>query len=319
MGPGIDTNNTAEKEKAFLASIENVYPQTRSYYRGIDILKDGRIICYDYLSKEVKLYKYIDNKFILDFEFLIDHVDCGATSLYEVEENIILFGSYQRIFLYDIRDNQAKLIQTIEFNYMNYVIQFNKLSNGLIAATNCIDIIFYKYDEQTKKIEKIDEIKTGRAVDKFFETNEGNIVVFSNKEIFLYDKNKNIQTRINIDKDIPSFNFLDGEYIFVSSRESQNSSFKFNLDVYNIKNFRLMQTLEVKYYLVKFLKLKDNLLIVADTFGNIHEINIDKDFKLSVKDIFRAHDNPISDMHKFDDNKVLSISHDGKIKLWEFN
>ena len=65
MGPSIDTNTTAEKEKEFLAFIENVFHRTRSYYRGIQILKDERIICYDYLENKIKIYKYIDKKLIL--------------------------------------------------------------------------------------------------------------------------------------------------------------------------------------------------------------------------------------------------------------
>ena len=67
MGPSVDTNSMAEKEKEFLACIEDVYPRNRSYYRGIQILKDERIICYDYIKNKIKIYKYIDKKFILDF------------------------------------------------------------------------------------------------------------------------------------------------------------------------------------------------------------------------------------------------------------
>ena len=52
MGPNIDMNNTAEKEKQFLACVYDVYIKRRSYYRGIKKLKDERIICYDYLEKE---------------------------------------------------------------------------------------------------------------------------------------------------------------------------------------------------------------------------------------------------------------------------
>jgi len=37
----------------------------------------------------------------------------NATSLYKVEENILLFESYKGIFLFDIGYNQAKLLQTI--------------------------------------------------------------------------------------------------------------------------------------------------------------------------------------------------------------
>ena len=49
-------NNTAEKEKEFLACIDNVYQKVRSQYRGVEILKDGRIIYYEELEKK----KYIN-------------------------------------------------------------------------------------------------------------------------------------------------------------------------------------------------------------------------------------------------------------------
>ena len=99
MGPSIDMNTTAEKEKEFLACIENVYPRIRSYYRGIQLLKDERIICYDYYREnKIKIYKYIDKKFILDFEFKIENEEQGAASLYEIEENIIIFGGYKKYF-----------------------------------------------------------------------------------------------------------------------------------------------------------------------------------------------------------------------------
>ena len=80
-----------------------------------------------------------------------------------------------------------------------------------------------------------------------------------------------------------------------------------------------MQTLEVEYFLGRILKLNNNLLISSDMHGNIHEFNIDKYFKITKKEIFRAHANPISFMIKFDDNKILSISYDGNVKLWEVN
>jgi len=66
--PSIVMNKTEEKEKEFLACIDNVYHRYRSDYRVIQILKDKRIICNDNFYKEIKIYKYIDKKFILDLE-----------------------------------------------------------------------------------------------------------------------------------------------------------------------------------------------------------------------------------------------------------
>ena len=113
MRPNINKNDTAEKEKEFLVCIDNVYLEIRRINRGIQILKDGRIICYDSFEK-IKIYKYIDKKFMLDFEFEIEDRDHSADCLCEVEENIIIFGNYEKLFLYDIRNNEAKLLQKLE-------------------------------------------------------------------------------------------------------------------------------------------------------------------------------------------------------------
>ena len=299
-----------------MACIENVYPRRRTYFRGIQILKDGRIIWYDY-NEEIKIYKYIDKKFILDFEFVIENEDkVSSTSLYEIEENIILIGSYKNLFLYDIRNKEAKLLQKIENDYMNYFSQIIELSNGLIATHNSHNIIFYIYDRENKKLEKKDEI-ISLNLSKIFETKNGDIIAFSGREIIVYGKDKSIHSKMNPNIDFPHFNFLEGKYMLISYKKENLN--EFYVDVYDINKFILKQTLEVKYNLSKFIKLNDNLLIADDYYGNIHELNIDNNYELSVKDIFKAHECPISQMCKFEDNKILSISQDGNVKLWEFN
>ena len=182
MGPGMAKNNTAEKEKEFLACIDNVYDQSFRNNRGIQLLKDGRIICYDEMKK-IKIYKYIDKKFILDFEFKLEDEDKYVTCLYEVEENIIIFGSHMKLYLYDIRNNEAKLLQKFEYDNMSVFEQIIKLSNGLIAAAFFNVIIFYKYDEENKKLEKKDDIKTRSSVLKIYETKDGNLISFFHDEI----------------------------------------------------------------------------------------------------------------------------------------
>ena len=46
---------------------------------------------------------------------------------------------------------------------MNHFIQFIKLSNGLIAGIILNEIIFYKYDEENKKLEKKTTLKRGQV------------------------------------------------------------------------------------------------------------------------------------------------------------
>ena len=219
MGPGLDTNNTAEKAKEFLSCIDNVYGATRSYYRGMQILKDGRIIFYNQYEK-IKIYKYIDKKFMLDFEFKIDDENYSATCLYEVEENIIIFGSCMKLFLYDIRNNEAKLLQILEYDFNSFV-QIIKLSNGLIAGIISDLIIFYKYDEENKKLEKKDEIKTGSIVKKIYETKNGNIISFIVNEIIAYGKDKSIQFKMTNANFYHCYEVIDDKYILISYKNEQ--------------------------------------------------------------------------------------------------
>ena len=317
MGPGIDMNNTAEKEKEFLACIDNVYDQSLRNNRGIQLLKDGRIICYDEMKK-IKIYKYIDKKFMLDLEFEIEDGIRSVTCLYEVEENIIIIGSYMKLFLYDIRNNEAKLLQKFEYDNMSVFDQIIKLSNGLIAAAFFNVIIFYKYDEENKKLEKKDEIKTRGSIKKIYETKNGNLISFETDEIISFGKDKSIQFKMTTTNLIHFYDVIDDKYILISRINQQYEGKNF-VDVYDIKKMILMQTFETKYQLFEFIKLNDNLIIASDVFGNIHELNIDENDKLSLRDIFRASDYKITKIIKFDNNKILSIDQDGDVKLWEFN
>ena len=308
-------NNTAEKEKEFLACIDNVYDQSWNN-RGIQLLKDGRIICYDEMKK-IKIYKYIDKKFMLDLEFEIEGIR-SVTCLYEVEENIIILGSYMKLFLYDIRNNEAKLLQKFEYDTMSVFVQIIKLSNGLIAAAFFNVIIFYKYDEENKKLEKKDEIKTRGSIYKIYETKNGNLISFETDEIISFGKDKSIQFKMTTTNLIHFYDVIDDKYILISRINQQYEGKNF-VDVYDIKKMILMQTFETKYQLFEFIKLNDNLIIASDVFGNIHELNIDENDKLSLRDIFRASDYKITKIIKFDNNKILSIDQDGDVKLWEFN
>ena len=309
-------NNTAEKEKEFLACIDNVYDQSLRDNRGIQLLKDGRIICYDEMKK-IKIYKYIDKKFMLDLEFEIEGIR-SVTCLYEVEENIIILGSYMKLFLYDIRNNEAKLLQKFEYDNMSVFDQIIKLSNGLIAAAFFNVIIFYKYDEENKKLEKKDEIKTRGSIKKIYETKNGNLISFETDEIISFGKDKSVQFKMTTTNLIHFYDVIDDKYILISRINQQYEGKNF-VDVYDIKKMILMQTLETKYQLFEFIKLNDNLIIASDVFGNIHELNIDENDKLSLRDIFRASDYKITKIIKFDNNKILSIDQDGDVKLWEFN
>lgn len=185
MGPLLEYNNTNEKAKEFLACVNNVFPQRTSYYREVKLLMDGRIICINYLIKEIKIYKLINNYFILDLQFSRENEDRGPTTLCEIEENIILFGDYMKLDLIDIRNNTVILLQRIKFKYQSFIKNVIKLSDGLIAMNNSTDIVFFKYDKNNKKIEKVGEIATKSYIHRIWEVNNGFILAAQSHYIYI--------------------------------------------------------------------------------------------------------------------------------------
>ena len=71
----------------------------------------------DYLYKEIKIYKLINNNLIQDLQFWKENEERGPLTLYEIEENIILFGDYMKLDLSDIRNNKVNLFKEFNLNF----------------------------------------------------------------------------------------------------------------------------------------------------------------------------------------------------------
>ena len=302
-------------------------------------LKDGRVLCTDATGFKIKLFKLMDNKFVENLEFPKDIINKISPIFCEIDENIILFDASYRnelvvdstrngLILIDIRDNNVKLIQEIQLGYKFCFEKIIKLSNGLIAAYNSKAIAFFIYDEKNHRVEKFDEILVGSEswVHGLWGTDDGKFLAYIDDYLHVYDNNRKLLSKIKIDKkrnpaDLnkpsPDVNF--DQYIFITNYEGMRNDAKYYIDVYSMKDFSKMQTLEVKYLLKIIIKLNDNLLVAGDENGNIHIFNIDQNFNLTPKEIFRAHEGYITSLFKYDDNKILSISWDGSLKLWEIN
>ena len=120
--------------------------------------------------------------------------------------------------------------------------------------------------------------------------------------IYIYDYKKNIQLKIN--KECTRINYFD-QYIIISYNIKNERNVKFYIEVYSLQRLTVIQTLEVEYFIEKIMKLNNNLFIATERYGNILVFNIAKDFIITKKEIFRAHDYGVIYLSKFDDNKSL--------------
>ena len=328
MGPGLSSNNTITKTRDYLSSIKP-YHYISPHEVKINLLNDGRIICFEKLEREIKIYKIINNNFSLELtfniEFCEENKDRGPCIMYELEDNIILFGAYMELNLIDINNNQ-NLIQKVKLNYEQYIYNILKLSNELIAINNVGKIYFFSYDTKTKKLDKKDELKIGMDIYEISQINDRYILICTNNKVFLYNINNKENKEIILDKNYKywAFKIIDN-YLFASYSEDDNNNVtKSYIDIYKItleETFQIHQKLKFDYpfWIIKFLKINENKLIAGDSEGNFYEFKISENFQLINLDLFKAHDYGITHLCKFTDNKIISTSKEGIVKLWEFN
>jgi len=328
MGPGLSSNNTITKTRDHLFSIRPYHyisPKEIQVY----LLNDGRIICFHNLEKEINIYKIINNSFTLDLTFSIEfgeeNKDRGPCIMYELEDGIILFGAYRELNLIDLKNTQ-EILQKVNLDYNQYMYNILKLSNELLAINNVGKIYFFSYDKKNKKLEKKDELRICRDMYEIKEISDGYILICTGNMVFRYNINNKEIKEIILDKKYQDclLKVIDN-YLFVSYREDDNNNItKSYIDIYKINledKFQIHQKLNFDYpfWITKFLKLNDNKLIAGDNEGNFYEFKIEEDFHLTNLDIFKAHDYGITYLCKFTDNKIISTSKEGIIKLWEFN
>ena len=115
------------------------------------------------------------------------------------------------------------------------------------------------------------------------------------------------------------------ENYYLISYLKQDEKMHGYLDIYKIdsEEIKLLQTINLYYpYLIKqFIKLNKNKLIGIDNKNNIYEFNIEDNFHISLKDIFKGDDDDTINIniYKYNDNKIIAISPYNFIKIWEFD
>lgn len=299
-------------------------------------LNDGRIILY-HEEKSIKIYSILNNKISLELVFNIDYGigNKGPYIIYKIDKDILLIGTSDLILI-DLKRN-IKILQKININNKDKDYHILKLSSGLIAIHFSKKIIIFNYDKKIKNLIKKDEFDMqDLSVKEISEINNENILIcaksfsnpFSNffscilnlkakeiKEIKIMKINKNCIYKKNI---------LIENYLFIYYLDEKEKSY---LDIYRIdlEEIKLLQTINLGHpYIIKqIIKLNGNKLIGNDIKGNIYEFNIDDNFHISLKDIFKGSDEGLNEddinIYKYNDNKIIAFNNGNIIKIWEFD
>ena len=337
MGPApANTDTLVTKTKEFYACIKNCFPYYMDSFRSAKLLKNGKILCLggDSNRRYLKVYNLINKEFSFQYENHSQH----HMLFEEIDDDILLLAGKNYIYLFDLK--KGKSFQTLflntkklSFNYYNIL----KLSNGLILVNYGTIIFFYKYDKNSKILEKFDEYITGKNIFNIWEMKGDNILMENYPKLILFNYKTKQEKSIQLAKDYNrytgnwayvGYNIIDN-YLLVSYHPGGGNHRNSKIDIYNIKdnNFIFQLTVEMDYYYIieKIIKLNDNTLVAYPKIweqlkGNIFIFNVtfdNNELKIIKKDAFVAHEKGMTSISKFDENKVLSSSCDGDIKLWE--
>jgi len=302
-------------------------------------LNDGRIILY-HEEKSIKIYSILNNKISLELVFNIDYGigNKGPYIIYKIDKDIVLIGTSDLILI-DLKRN-IKILQKININNKDKDYHILKLSSGLIAIHFSKKIIIFNYDKKIKNLIKKDEFDMqDLSVKEISEINNENILIsansFSNPFCNFFSYILNLKTKEI--KEIKNMkinntciyrkNILIENYNFIYYLSRVGEKHIGYLDIYRIdlEEIKLLQTISLGYpYIIKqIIKLNGNKLIGNDIKGNIYEFNIDDNFHISLKDIFKGSDEGLNEeninIYKYNDNKIIAFCRDSIIKIWEFD
>ena len=311
----MDEINEVKKVKEPIATINNsIYVIRRAFQ-----LKDGRIIsCSD--DGTILIYKLYS---ITEVDIQIT-LELSIVDIKEIEQKKLIACSTV-IQLIKLEEKKGEVIQTLyshdDHHWINRII---KLSNGLIAT--CGDdkkIIFYKYN---KVLVVNDKITINLNLISFFECNLNELMVFGynvhSKKItlvFYNINNKQEITRIIDNREIyfvydlqsANYEIINNKFLAVGLQQKIIFINLINHSIYKIIN------LKYDYFITNILILNNNKLLCSDNIGNIYEFNIENIEYIILKDVFKAHNNLICYLSKFQEDKIISSSRDSSLKIWK--
>jgi hypothetical protein len=195
----------------------------------------------------------VENNLIPDliFDYVNEGADSWVHSLCEIENNIILVGGYMILHLFDLSNNQVKHLHKVNLEFQNFIDKILMLSNGLIAIYNhSLNIFFYKYNKENKIIEKVDTLRLNEPADDIWEGENGNIILLrrlkKGASVSMYGQNKQFIIKISFDKEMAHYFYLEN-YIFIFYNNTDDAGIykESFVDIYSLKGFKALQTLEV--------------------------------------------------------------------------
>ena len=256
----------------------------------------------------------------------------GNTSIYsllELSDNtIITFGENLTMKHYKFYLNEKKLEELQELycrNNSSFICRVIELSNKNLVSCDTNHILFWS-KSSNNKYEIIKDIADfgGRHL---FLMNENYIIVHNNNgllKIYNHDNNYKLEKQIN--------NIYSNEYMHRFAKIN-NDLFCLGEDeflyIFSISKMELVSDIQIPNMKIQSILILANNTILGGTYqydGNYHLIQYKINEQNEIKEISRkekAHSTIIWELailsHNDEGEKIISVSDDGYLKIWELN
>ena len=282
--------------------------------RGLSILKDGRIVSGSE-DKSIIIY----NKITYQPDLIINEHNDKISYITTLSSGILASCSKdKKIKLFSIKDNQYKILQTLNY-HTDLVLKLIELKNkSLISCSEDNSIIFYNKDNNNNYVKDY-KLNTNYLCRSVIQTKENEICYseydFSKETIYFYDLiQKKIISKLN-DINTNSYNnrgfmMINKELLFIPGINK--------ISIININEYNLIRIIDVpnSSSIVGTCMLNENILLTGDVNGIIRQWKIEGDNLILISIKEKAHNSIIYSLINIGDGHIASASFDKTIKIW---
>ena len=225
-------------------------------------------------------------------------------------KNGILASCSNTIKLFNIKENEYELIQTLNLhsNCVSKILEFS--NNYLVSSSNDKTIIFYIKEDI--KYKKDYSIYTFNYVNNIIETKQNEIVYSTWREINFFDINKRKNKSIieNINAAWNTFCMINNDLLLIGGVNM--------IYIINVNEYKKIRQIDIPNtgYIYAICKLNSNIFIISDKNGNLMKWRIEKDDIILISKKENAHNDFLYVILNLFNRHIVTSSYDGIIKIW---
>ena len=280
----------------------------RNWVYCLTLLNDGRLVSG---SDDNSIIIY--NKEIYKPDLIINEHTSWINCLTTLKNgNLASCSNDTTIKLFDIKDNEYEIIQTLNLHFVsvNQIIEFS--NNNLVSCSDDKTIIFYKDDND--KYKKDYSISTSDWVRNIIQIKKNEIAYSTYNERKLYFFDLNEKKKISVIEDIicahKSLRMISKDLLLIPGLNE--------IKIIDINEHKIISEIVYKTggMIYGVCMLNSNIIITGDEYGRLRLWKFDNYDLILLSEKKKVHKNCIFAILNLNNGHIATTSEDNTIKIW---